>query len=306
VAEQALALARKAADVFRERGIESGRLEAELLLAHVLGMKRLDLYLQFDRPVTEDELEAFRAAVRRRLRREPLQYIVGEAAFRGLTLQVDRRVLIPRPETEVLAGAVLDWAKSRSRPLTALDVGTGSGALAITLATEGGFAAVVATDVSAGALEVAAQNARRAGVADRIAFRQGDLWAATGAGERFDAIVSNPPYVAESDRAALAPEVRDWEPAEALFAGGDGLRVVYALVDGAAARLERGGLLALEIGLGQAASVAERMRDAGFADARIVRDLTDRERIVLGISDGGDGRQEGQEQDGREAGGEGG
>lgn len=306
--EQALALARKAADVFQERGIESARLEAELLLAHVLRMKRLDLYLQFDRPVTEDELEAFRAAVRRRLRREPLQYIVGETSFRGVTLQVDGRVLIPRPETEVLAGTVLEWVASlpsADEPRSLLDLGTGSGALAIALVAEGGFAAAVATDVSAGALEVAAANARRAGVADRIALRCGDLWAPLAPEERFDAIVSNPPYVAESERAQLAPEVRDWEPAEALFAGADGLRVVNALVDGAPARLRPGGLLALEVGLGQATAVAQRVRGAGFADARIVRDLAGRERIVLGILDGGTSRHERQEHHGREAGGEG-
>jgi release factor glutamine methyltransferase len=308
VAEQALALARKAADVFQERGLESARLEAELLLAHVLGMKRLDLYLQFDRPVTEVELEAFRSAVRRRLRREPLQYILGEASFRGVTLHVDRRVLIPRPETEVLAGAVLEWAASQAsseEPRTVLDVGTGSGALAIALVAEGGFAAAVATDVSPGALEVAAQNAQRAGVTDRIALRCGDLWVPLAPGERFDAIVSNPPYVAESERAQLAPEIREWEPPEALFAGADGLRVMTALVDGAADRLRPGGLLALEVGLGQAAAVAQRVLGAGFADARIVRDLSGRERIVLGISDGGGSRHERQEHHGREAGGEG-
>ena len=308
VAEQALALTRKAAEVFQERGIESARLEAELLLAHVLRMKRLDLYLQFDRPVTEAELETFRAAVRRRLRREPLQYIVGEASFRGLTLAVDRRVLIPRPETEVLAGAVLEWAGAlapASEPRTLLDVGTGSGALAIALVAEGGFGSAVATDVSPGVLEVAAANARRAGVADRIVLRCGDLWAALAPKERFDAIVSNPPYVAESERAQLAPEVRDWEPAEALFAGADGLGVITALVDGAATRLRPGGLLALEVGLGQATAVAQRVRGAGFADARIVRDLAGRERIVLGTLDGGSSRHERQEHHGREAGGEG-
>jgi release factor glutamine methyltransferase len=325
----ALELARKAADVFRERGLESARLQAELLLAWILGLERLDLYLQYDRPVTEAELAAFRAAVRRRLRHEPLQYIVGEVAFRGLTLRVDRRVLIPRPETEVLAGEVLAWAQQRSDAggsglaasgrlrsgtesrgrrtgdgesgsaasgalrgsaesavgrLTALDVGTGSGALAIVLAAEGGFASVVATDVSQGALEVAAENALRAGVSDRIEFRLGDLWSPIAASERFDVVVSNPPYVPERERATLAPEVRDWEPAEALFAGEDGLRVVDALVAGAPDRLRPGGLLALELGLGQAAVVAGRVRStAGYVDVRVVRDLANRERIMLAI-----------------------
>ncbi|MGH7507167.1 MAG: N5-glutamine methyltransferase family protein, partial [Longimicrobiales bacterium] len=176
MAETALALARKAGDLLRERGIENARLEAELLLAAVLRVRRLDLYLQHDRPIESSELEAFRTSVRRRLRREPLQYIVGETRFRGLTLRVDRRVLIPRPETELLAGEVLAWAKARGGDLVGLDVGTGSGALALALLAEGNFDRMVATDVSRDALEVAAANARTAGVAARIELRQGALW----------------------------------------------------------------------------------------------------------------------------------
>lgn len=282
MAETALALSRKAAELFGARGIESGRLEAELLLAHVLGMRRLDLYLQFDRPVTESELERFRAAVRRRLRREPLQYIVGEAQFRTVTLRVDRRALIPRPETEVLAGEVLAWARAHPAAVRALDIGTGSGALAIALAAEGGFRQVVATDISADALALAAENAERAGVADRIELVRGRVWEPLAPGARFDAIVSNPPYIAAGERSALAPEVRDWEPAEALFAGEDGLDVVRAIVDGAWERLTEGGLLALEVGLGQARTVAERLDATGrFVDIRVVNDLAGRERIVL-------------------------
>jgi release factor glutamine methyltransferase len=282
VAETALALSRKAADLFRERGIESGRLEAELLLAHVLGVRRLDLYLQFDRPVTEAELERFRAAVRRRLRREPLQYIVGEAQFRTVTLRVDRRALIPRPETEILAGEVLAWAKAHPSAERVLDIGTGSGAIAIALAAEGGFRRVVATDISADALALAAENAERAGVADRIELVHGPVWRPLPAGACFDAVVSNPPYIAAGERAGLAPEVRDWEPAEALFAGEDGLDVVRAIVDGAWERLTEGGLLALEVGLGQARPVAERLAASGrYIEIRVVNDLAGRERIVL-------------------------
>jgi len=285
VAYTPLTLARLAADHMRERGIENARLEAELLLAAVLGVGRLDLYLQHDRPLTAEETESFRALVRRRLRREPLQYILGVAHFRELALRVDRRVLIPRPETEVLVGEVLAWARDRfggeSGP-TAIDIGTGSGAIALSLAVEGPFDRVVATDISEGALEVAAENARRAGVAERVEFRRGALWEAVHEGERFDVVVSNPPYVAESEREELAPEVRDWEPEAALFAPGGGLAILEALIAGAPEHLRPGGLLALEVGYGQAAAVAALIeRNGAYSPARIVRDLAGRDRVVL-------------------------
>jgi release factor glutamine methyltransferase len=281
VARTALELARQAADVLRERGLENARLEAELLLASVLGIVRLDLYLQFDRPVDEAELDRFRGAVRRRLRREPLQYIVGEAAFRQLVLKVDPRVLIPRPETEILVGEVLKWSRGRREP-SALDIGTGSGAIALSLAHEGEFGRIVATDVSADALDVARANAARLGLGDRIEFRLGEAWRAVAQDERFDIVASNPPYVAERDRDGLQPEVLEWEPAGALFAGDDGRAVIDALIEGAPAHLERGGLLAIEVGETQARAVIERVHaHGGYGRAHIVPDLTGRERVVL-------------------------
>jgi release factor glutamine methyltransferase len=285
VAEQALDLTRKAAAVFTEHGFDKPRLEAELLLAGVLGVGRLDLYLQHDRPVTAAELERYRVAVRRRLRREPLQYVLGTAAFRQLELHVDPRVLIPRPETEVLVGLVLDWsAAQRSEGGSAarvLDVGTGSGAIALSLAAEGEFERVVAVDVSIEALAAAQANAARLGLADDVEFRAGTLFDAV-AGERFDIIVSNPPYVAESERAELAPEVRDHEPALALFGGPDGLAVVNALVAGTPPHLRDGGLLALEIGVAQGDAVLGLMRATGaYRRERIVDDLTGRPRFAL-------------------------
>jgi release factor glutamine methyltransferase len=347
VAETALLLARKAADLFAERAIEQPRLDAELLLAHVLRLSRLQLYLQFDRPVEDDELATFRALVRRRLRREPVQYIVGSAHFRELELAVDARVLIPRPETEELVGHVLDWAwallggkpgkrhptetaegesgragerdtserdsgtvgqreqqlpadggLSRSptvplsgaaegtsgagRRLVALDVGTGSGAIALSLLKEGPFERVVATDMSADALEVARGNATRLGLADRVEFRLGSLWQAVAPDEVFDVVASNPPYVAEPERAALAPEVREWEPAGALFAGDAGLDVLRPLIGGAAAHLRAGGLLALELGATQAAAVRALIdATSAFEASRVERDLAGRERVAL-------------------------
>lgn len=277
-----LDLARRAAEFMRERGLENARLEAELLLAHALGVRRLDLYLQFERPLTDAEVERFRELVRRRLRREPLQYILGEVQFRELELHVDPRVLIPRPETEVLVGEVLEWAASRGEALTAVDIGTGSGAIALSLLREGPFERVVATDRSTDALAVAAENAARTGLADRLELRHGSLWEAVGPGERFDVVVSNPPYVPESDRPTLAPEVSEWEPEEALFAPDDGLAILEALVDGAPDHLLPSGLLALEIGEDQGGRVlASIERRSAYTDARIVRDLAGRERIVL-------------------------
>jgi release factor glutamine methyltransferase len=282
LAELALELTRKAAAVLAERAFENPRLEAELLLAGVLGVKRLDLYLQHDRPVAPAELERFRACVRRRLRHEPVQYILGRAAFRKLELHVDQRVLIPRPETEVLVGAVLDWCAAAGTAGSVLDIGTGSGAIALSLAQEGGFRRIVASDVSADALDVARANAARLGLADRIEFRHGPLFDALPADERFDVIVSNPPYVADHERDALMPEVRDHEPAGALFAGADGLAVIEALVMRAPGRLEAGGLLALEIGATQADAVqALAGKAGGYAGMRMLPDLAGRPRVLL-------------------------
>ncbi len=278
----ALELARQAGVLLKERGLEQGRLEAELLLAAVLDLKRLDLYLQYDRPITPSELDRFRDFVRRRLRREPVQYILGESRFRGLALRVDRRVLIPRPETEQLVEAVLEAVQGRAG-LRALDVGTGSGAIALCLAAEatGAFARIVATDASEDALDVARANADRLGLAERVEFRCGSVWDAVPAGEKFDVIVSNPPYVADGEAGSLAPEVRDWEPAAALFAGTDGTDVLHVLAGGAADRLRPGGLLALETSPAQASPLAGRLESAGFADCGVRRDLSGRERVVL-------------------------
>lgn len=277
-----LELTRLAAEHLAGRGIEDPRLDAELLLAHVLGLRRLDLYLQFERPLEPAEVDAYREAVRRRASREPLQYITGEAAFRELTLHVDPRVLVPRPETEILVGEVLSWVADRGGSCVALDLGTGSGAIALSLLAEGPFERVVATDVSAGALDVAGANARRLELDDRLELRLGPLWEPIGDGERFDVIVANPPYVADAERESLMPEVGEHEPGEALFAGPDGLAVIRAIAAGSPPRLAAGGLLALEVGLGQAPAVADLLGAAGYAEVRMVKDLTGRERVVRG------------------------
>lgn len=263
-----------------ERGVHNARLTTELLLAGVLGLKRLDLYLQYDRPLRAEELAEFKARLQRRARREPLQYIEGRAAFRDLVLEVDRRVLVPRPETEVLVGEVLRRCAGREG-LRALDVGTGSGAIALSLATEGPFARVVATDVSADALAVARANHAAAAPGAPVEFRAGAGYAPV-ADERFDVIVSNPPYIAEHERAEMDPEVVEWEPAQALFAGADGLDVIRELVAGAPQHLRPGGLLALEIGAGQGTAVLDLVgATPGLEAAELRPDLAGRDRIVL-------------------------
>ncbi len=267
------------AEYLKNKGVETGRLDAEWLLAAALGVDRLQLYLKYDRPLRSEEREAFKPLLRRRAGREPLQYIIGRTGFRELELKTDPRVLIPRPETEVLVQEVLDWASAGAESVW--DMGTGAGAVALSLAVEGTWTRVVATDVSPEALSVAADNAERYDLGGHVEFREGSLFEPLEEGERFDVIVSNPPYIAEGEKGELQPEVRDWEPPEALFAGEDGLDVIRQLVAGAPKHLLSGGLLALECGLGQAEGIAADVQATGaFGAVRIRADLTGRPRFV--------------------------
>ena len=263
------------------KGLPQPRLDAELLLADTLGTKRLDLYLQYDRPLLPAELAAFKARLLRRAQREPVQYIAGDAAFRNLRLRVDRRVLIPRPETEVLVDHVLTWSGAHGAR-TAVDIGTGSGAIALSLASEGqSFERIVATDVSADALEVARENLVALAPRVPVELRLGPSFAPI-AGEQFDVIVSNPPYIGETELPTLDPEVREWEPAAALFSGGDGLTLIRELVTEAPGYLRPGGLLALEIGADQADEVSRLIRGTGRYGEPVVRlDFAGRDRIVM-------------------------
>ncbi len=271
------------AEYLTEKGVEAGRLDAEWLLSTALGVDRLQLYLQYDRPLSPEEREAFKPLLRRRASREPLQYIIGRAAFRQLELKTDPRVLIPRPETEVLVQEVLDWASAAGKSLGRVwEMGTGTGAVALSLAVEGACTTIVATDSSPDALSVAADNAERYDVSGLVEFREGSLFEPLEEGEEFDVIVSNPPYIAEGEKGELQPEVRDWEPPEALFAGEDGLDVIRQLVAGAPEHLLAGGFLALECGLGQAERIATDLNGTGaFAAVRIRPDLTGRPRFVI-------------------------
>ena len=278
-------LTRWSGEYLEEKGVENGRLDAEFLLAQVLGVGRLDLYLQFDRPLRTSELESFKTLLRRRASREPLQYILGKAAFRELDLRTDARALIPRPETEVLVQGVLDCVGHQGVSLSALDVGTGSGAIALSLLKEGPFERVVATDLCPEALGLAEENARDQGLLERVEFRMGPGFEPVQSGERFDVIVSNPTYIPEGDKTSLQPEVRDWEPKGALFAGLSGLDVVLPLSAQAPEFLGEGGLFATEVGDGQAGEVARAMQDTGaYSEVEVRMDLAGKARVVLGVA----------------------
>jgi len=274
-------------DHFEAKGLETPRLDAELLLAHALGCDRLRLYIEFEKPVTPEERARFRALVRRRAEeRVPVAYLTGVREFWSLALAVTPDVLIPRPDTETLIDAVLSRVLGRDGELSVLDLGTGSGAIALALASELPAAQLTATDLSTAALAVARKNAEALGLEGRVRFLAGDGFAPV-AGERFDAIVSNPPYVAEADAAGLAAELRH-EPALALFAPGDGTALLRRIAAEAGAHLRPGGLLAVELAPAQARAVRECLLAAGLGEIAEHRDLAGRVRALSAFRRGGD------------------
>ncbi len=270
----------KTTEFFAGRGIESPRLQAELLVGHALGLKRMQLYLQFERPLTEPELETLRPLVRRRAKREPLQYIVGETEFCDLKLKVDSRALIPRPETELLVEILAEKTKDQP-PARVLDLGTGTGAIALALAQQFSSAAVIAIDASDDALALARENAERTGLASRVTLVKSDWFSALGPESAFDLIVSNPPYLTAQEVAEATPEVREFEPSRALVADEAGMADLKTILRGAHARLALGGLLALETGIAQHAELTRFATELGYARIESHRDLTGRDRFVL-------------------------
>jgi release factor glutamine methyltransferase len=261
------------------RGFSSPRLEADLLVCHALGLRRIALYTDLDRPLVERELSEVRALVERRRAHEPIAYILGEREFYSRPFAVNRDVLIPRPDTETLVDVALAALPAGSGPVAELCVG--SGAVIVTLLCERPELTGVATDISAAALAVAAANAARHGVSERLTLAQGDLFAALPA-TRFAALVVNPPYIPSAEIATLDPDVRSFEPMLALDGGGDGLEFYRRLSAEAREHLVPGGTLALEVGHDQAESVAGLLRERGFEDVRSTRDLSGIERVVSG------------------------
>jgi release factor glutamine methyltransferase len=258
-------------------GVASPRVDAELLIGRALGTTRTALYSDPERELPAEEAAEVEHLVGRRETREPLAYVLGEWGFRRLTLKVDRRVLVPRPETEVVVERCLELLRGLDRPVV-LDVGTGSGAIALAIADEHQGARVTAIDVSVGALEVARENARAAEL--DVTFVEHDV--DYGLEGEYDLVVSNPPYVGSEEIETLEPEVRDWEPRGATVAGETGLEAIERLVAQAPAALEPGGALVLEVGAGQAAAVAALLEGAGLAGVGRGPDHAGIERIVWG------------------------
>jgi release factor glutamine methyltransferase len=272
-----------AIDAMGAAGVEDPRLDAELLLCEATGWDRARLAANPDEEIPPAAARRFGEAVRRRLRREPVAYILGRRGFRQIELAVDPRVLIPRPETELLVELALELV-----PRRVLDVGTGSGAIALAVAGELPDCEVLATDTSSAALEVARANAERLGLAERVELVEGTL---PDSGE-FDLVLANLPYVSEAEWGALEPEVTEWEPREALLAGPDGLDAIRAVLPRLTScfvapirgktRSQRRTVLGLEVGTGQARAVGELMREAGFGEIEMRKDLAGIERVVVG------------------------
>lgn len=287
-ASSVAALLAEAETVLKAHEVETARLDAEALLAYVLGMDRARLFARMTEAVPQPQQDTFQALVERRVRREPLAYITGVREFWSLEFQVTSEVLIPRPETELLVETVLHLLSQApgpkpQAPSRLLDLCTGSGCIAIALAKESPEAEVWAIDISAAALAVAQANARRHGVIERVHFLQGNMLSFINKEKiRFDAIASNPPYIPALDLATLQPEVRQWEPATALNGGSDGLDFYRALIEEGPTYLRSGGCLVMELGAGQSPAVLCLLREQRNLMGEFgVRDYAGHERVVV-------------------------
>jgi release factor glutamine methyltransferase len=268
---------------FRREGLSTPRLDAEVLLAETLGVDRVGLYTHFDQPLHPEELARFKKLIQRRLQREPVAYIIGKREFWSLTFKVTPDVLIPRPETEILIAEALKVVSAVARTgrnFRILEIGTGSGAISITLAKECPSASLVATDLSAKALAIAQENASRLGVGGRIQFLRGDLFAPLEKESTFELIITNPPYIAEDDFSSLPPEVRNFEPRLALDGGKDGLAFFRKVLPRVGEFLSPGGWFLAEIGAGQEEKIRQIAEgNPGLASGAFVPDLAGIERV---------------------------
>ena len=269
-----------AAGYLGDKGCGSPRLDTELLLARSLGVRRLDLYLEYQKPLTPQELAGFKELLLRRAAGEPVAYITGTKGFHKIELKVCPATLIPRPETETLVEAALERL-DRDSEQEVLELGAGAGGVIISLALERPGIFSTATDVSAPALDQARQNAQEAGLKDRIEFREGDLF--TSLEDRvFDLILMNPPYVTEDEYRQLDRDILEFEPRTALVAGVDGLEVIRRLVREAPVHLREGGWLLFEIGAGQGRAAAELLESGPYREVKVLRDLAGLDRVVVG------------------------
>jgi release factor glutamine methyltransferase len=278
-----LDLLKSAEKQLRAAGVESASREAEWLLAAILQTDRANLYLMRERRLHKNERTQFDEFLNRRLKREPMQYILGVCEFYGFEFAVTPAVLIPRPETELLVEKVVELASKFETPQI-IDLGAGSGCIAISLAKLIGNARLVATDISPAALEIAATNAKRLGVIARVDFRLADMTQLETFphDEQFDVVVSNPPYVLEAERASLQPEVRDWEPAEALYVEDDGLTFYRGIIDYCKIHLRPAGWVACEMASQRSTAIEKLFREAGFHEVQIINDLAGFERHLIG------------------------
>lgn len=269
---------------FADKGIENPRLDAEILLCAVLSCPRINLYVHFDQPLKADELAKYREFVLRRGRQEPLAYILGEKAFMNYTFKVTPAVLVPRPETELLVETLIELNDS-SNKIRILDLGTGSGAIIISLLSLLPLSEGTAVDISPAALAVATENAERIGVRERFTPVLSDLYSKLAAGERYDVIVSNPPYIPTEDITTLAADVQK-EPKGALDGGKDGLDFYRRIIAGASEHLLPGGLLAFEIGIHQSDAVTQLCREQGFSVTAVRKDYAGIERMIFAAKEG--------------------
>ncbi len=263
---------------FKKKSVPNAKLDTDILIAHSLGIKRLDIYLDLDRPLTEAQLTDLRSMVKRRASREPLQYIIGITEFHGLTLKVDPRALIPRHETEELIELIVE--RLEAPPKRILDLGTGSGAIALALASKYSDAEVTATDKSEGAITLAKENALALNLSSRVTFIKGNWFEPLGEGARFDLIVSNPPYLTEAEMQTAEPEVIDHEPHNALASGQEGLDDLGLLFKSVPRHLAEGGLLALETGIGQADAIKAMALEVSL-HGQSVEDLSEHPRFFF-------------------------
>ena len=264
------------------KGIESPRINAELMLAKILNCKRLDLYLSFDRPLNEEETNLYREFIRRRSKFEPLQYILGSVEFYGLEFKVDKSVLIPRPETEILVETILNSVEKDSA-LNILDIGTGSGIIAICLAKNLRASSISATDISDSALVIAKENAELNGVEKQINFKNFDIVTNEGyPGNQFDIVVSNPPYISSEEYQNLAPELKLYEPQIALTDNFDGLNFYRTITGKSKTLLKKGGKLFFELGQGQSYKVSDIIQQGNFSNIVIKKDYQNIDRVISG------------------------